>query len=210
MLIFLIGVVSGATTRGSLDVGVDGGNIIISPGGCQPNWECVLTECIDNQQIWMCYDNNQCGGSYPIKHGQMQSCETSNENGDSGNGGNGGGGGGGSGVSGGSVRGPYDWNCTAWSECRDGKQIRTCNDLYKNFAEISEMRECVDDFVPLSSVGGIGEINETGKVGSERLSIAPITGAVVGFVKENPTRSVALLLGLMVFGFWIVVTKKKK
>ncbi|MFA5060694.1 MAG: hypothetical protein WC494_00045 [Candidatus Pacearchaeota archaeon] len=204
LLVLSIGFVYSATTSGSFSLEEnEDGAIVIGESECSPNWECVLTECIDGFQTYICYDRNQCGTTaFPSNHGEIVSCPVEPEdNGGMINPSNSGSGGGskitssGSGAiitSNSSSTGEdcvENWVCLNWSNQEEECGVRGCTDL--------------------NSCGTGGSKPEVIRECESKGFFSFITGGVIGAFGSFGWWVLILFLVLIV-AFFIVSKKKKK
>lgn len=78
LVVFLsVSMVSGATYHGSFNVDVGTGSIVINPDGCVEDWSSSFWgNCVDGEQIFICFDKNSCGTTLlkPAQCGETQPC----------------------------------------------------------------------------------------------------------------------------------------
>ena len=109
----------------------------------------------------------------------------------------GGGGGGGASIT-------SFWECGEWSECINGTQERTCEDINEFESDRTEIRSCIPSFVSLE-----GE-EETPTETEETQPTPPgffatITGAVTGFVSTGTGMVSLFFVVLIIAGVGVVI-----
>jgi len=88
---------------------------------------------------------------------------------------------------------PY-WQCGNWSECIDGIQIRSCEDLEKELQNRSETKECFLEFVPLNRKN-----NESENILNANQESSAFTNVLTGAVIERAINFVKSGTGIIIF-----------
>lgn len=76
-LILSITMISAASYHGSFGVDTGGGSIVIGPGSCEEDWSgSFWSDCVDREQIFVCFDRNMCGTDdlKPAQCGETREC----------------------------------------------------------------------------------------------------------------------------------------
>jgi len=107
-----------------------------------------------------------------------------------------------------SRRGGYSsyWECGEWSECINGTQIRTCEDVTRLQVEMIETRGCFPEFIPIGQETETNETEET--ITLTTISpgfFATITGAVVGGVTNFVKSGVGILVFVSLIGILAII-----
>jgi len=112
-----------------------------------------------------------------------------------------------SGGGGGSGRCVEYWQCTDWSACTDGKQIRTCEDLNNCETELlkpAESRACI-----LEGEEGEAGTGMTTEKEEEKGFFSRITGAVIGGGVAGTLIPIMFILVVGLVAIIIFVIRKK-
>lgn len=212
LLVFSFGVVS-ATFSDSLNIGIEE-NI---PQCDFEDWSCVLTECNNGIQTWICTPSNpnaDCSiDSRPSNHGEQVSCNIQQNppSGGGGGGSSGGGGGGGGGssrssgggggatvtntdtsTSSGSDSCTESWVCGEWSNVKESCGTRECKDANNCGTEL--LKPATSEECPF-------------------ISFTWITAAVSGvtdFAKSGRGSTVVIIFALLLAGIIIFMVRKYK
>jgi len=82
-LLFLLNLASAAVYEGEIPVKTGEGDIIIGEGeqSCSPYWISFWSDCINGQQTYICYDQNNCDTTLgmPEECGNIRECNASEE-----------------------------------------------------------------------------------------------------------------------------------
>jgi len=201
--VFLIGNVCALTQtgeyEGSFDVDVGDAGIVIGKNvTCAEDWTCSYwSECAGNIKTFMCRDCADCGTYYllPQNCGATESCQQNNNGGSSSGGGSSGGG-----SSGGTVysssKCTEKWNCSEWSACQAGNQIRICQD--KNNCKTTSLKPS-EERVCEETLG----TNRT-ETGTNKL--AGLTGAIIGALGTKGIMGITIFIILIVVAAVLVNT----
>ena len=90
-----------------------------------------------------------------------------------------------------------DWSCTKWSDCKDGYQIRSCNDLNSCGSQFKpwEFKDCsiIDNSDP-SPISGLMSLNTETKIGVV-IVLTSLVLAMIFFRKSEKynTKSIGIL-----------------
>ena len=179
LVITLVPIISAATYHGSFDVDVSDASINIGNEGCQEDWSgSTWSECVNNQQLFICFDKNHCGTNSlrPAQCLTTRACNVqetpSNPPGSTGNN-----------PSGGSPstnNNPSstpssnsgscveNWKCNDWSNANEQCGTRTCEDLNKCGTtqlkpKVSEKCSTVGFLSFTGAVTGIGNFAKSGE-----------------------------------------------
>lgn len=112
-----------------------------------------------------------------------------------------------SGGGGGGGRHTSYWECGEWSECINGTQERTCEDVNEFKSDRVETKECFPEFIPLGEGETPTETEETQPIPAG--FFATITGAVIGAFGTGGSIMVVTFILLLV-GLVILITIKTR
>jgi len=97
------------------------------------------------------------------------------------------------------------WQCEEeWSECINGTQTRTCEDLRGYEDNKTETRGCIPSFIPEKKQG-----NETLNTNPQHL-FSTMTGAVIGTLGKGGSLLAAIFAFVIIAGLIAMAVNKKK